>query len=145
MKQVVINNCFGGFGLSPKAVKKYAELSGINVFAYTDDRNTENKSRLYNRIDTEFKEDDYFLIYWLKNDLGPRINSDTLNKDGDWLHERDIKRDDPNLVKVVQLMGKEANTRFSALKIVEVPDDVEYEICDYDGNEHIAETHRTWS
>jgi hypothetical protein len=30
------------------------------------------------------------------------------------------------------------------LEIVEIPDDVEYTIEEYDGLEHIAEKHRTW-
>jgi len=30
------------------------------------------------------------------------------------------------------------------LAIVEIPDDVEYTIEEYDGNEHVAEAHRTW-
>jgi len=28
--------------------------------------------------------------------------------------------------------------------VLEIPDDVEFTIEDYDGSEHIAETHRTW-
>ena len=30
------------------------------------------------------------------------------------------------------------------LKMVEIPDDVEWEIADYDGKEWVAEKHRTW-
>jgi hypothetical protein len=30
------------------------------------------------------------------------------------------------------------------LEVVEIPDDVEWIIVDYDGMEHIAEKHRTW-
>ncbi len=32
----------------------------------------------------------------------------------------------------------------SELKVVEIPDDVEFFIKDYDGMEHVAEKHRTW-
>jgi hypothetical protein len=29
--------------------------------------------------------------------------------------------------------------------VVEIPDGTDYEISEYDGNEHIAEKHRTWA
>ena len=32
----------------------------------------------------------------------------------------------------------------ASLKVVEVPEDAEWEIDEYDGNEHVAEKHRTW-
>ena len=69
----------------------------------------------------------------------------------EWLKERgvedpdDLERDDPLLVECVGTLGEEANGRFSELKIVEIPDDVDYLIEDYDGREHVAEKHRTWS
>ena len=37
------------------------------------------------------------------------------------------------------------NDGYSELKVVEIPDDVEYDIQEYDGNEWVAEKHRTWS
>jgi hypothetical protein len=33
---------------------------------------------------------------------------------------------------------------FSELKIVNIPDDVEFQIEEYDGNEWVAEKHRVW-
>lgn len=54
-------------------------------------------------------------------------------------------RDDPILVKVVETLGEEANTEYSSLKVVEIPDDVDYYIDDYDGMETIEECHRSWS
>jgi len=41
-------------------------------------------------------------------------------------------------------MGHLTNGSYSRLKIVEVPDDVEWEVDEYDGNEWVAEKHRTW-
>ena len=32
----------------------------------------------------------------------------------------------------------------STLKIIEIPDDVDWIIEEYDGNEWVAEKHRTW-
>ncbi len=34
---------------------------------------------------------------------------------------------------------------FAELKIIDLPDDVNYQINDYDGHESIHEQHRSWS
>lgn len=57
---------------------------------------------------------------------------------------RDIPRNDPLLIQVVEELGPKANGACAKLEIVEVPDDVEWEIEEYDGSEHVAEAHRTW-
>lgn len=61
----------------------------------------------------------------------------------DQLHTYDI-RNDPVLIEVVEELGKRANGCCASLKIVEIPDDVKWEIEEYDGNEWIAEKHRKW-
>ena len=53
-------------------------------------------------------------------------------------------RTNPDLVKAVEKLGRTANGRLADLKVVEIPDGVEYTIQEYDGIEHIAEAHRTW-
>lgn len=55
-----------------------------------------------------------------------------------------MDRSDPFLIQVVEEMGKDADSNFSALKIVEIPDDIDWEIQDYDGMEWVAEKHETW-
>jgi hypothetical protein len=57
----------------------------------------------------------------------------------------DIPRDDPTLIHVIEELGKAANGPFAELKIVEIPENVEWEIDDYDGMESIHECHRSWS
>lgn len=59
-------------------------------------------------------------------------------------NHRYIKRDDPILIRVVNELGDKANGKYSKLKIVEIPSDVQYTIEEYDGDEWIAEEHRTW-
>jgi hypothetical protein len=54
------------------------------------------------------------------------------------------KRCDPNLVKVVEKLGKRADGSFASLKVVDIPDDMEWEIEEYDGWESIHEKHRVW-
>jgi hypothetical protein len=56
----------------------------------------------------------------------------------------EIARNNPQLIQIVEQLGKNANTRYSTLKIVEIPDDVEWQISEYDGVEWVAEKHRTW-
>ena len=57
----------------------------------------------------------------------------------------ELDRSDPHLVQVVQELGLAANGRYADLKVVEIPDGVEWTICEYDGCEWVAEAHRTWS
>lgn len=57
----------------------------------------------------------------------------------------DVERNDPVLVEVVEKLGEDANDDYSKLKIVEIPDDVQWQIVEYDGWEHVAEKHRTWT
>ena len=57
----------------------------------------------------------------------------------------DIPRECPVLVAMVEEQGTAINGDFSDLKIVEIPDDVNWFIEQYDGLEHVAERHRTWS
>lgn len=90
--KIVINTCYGGFGLSKEALTLFNERSGTTI-----------------------------------------------------TYECSIGRNNPILVEIVEELGESANTRFSELKVVEIPDDVEWEIEEYDGNEWIAEKHRTWN
>ena len=59
-------------------------------------------------------------------------------------HVRELKRDDPVLVAVVEYLDEDANCNYSELKIVDIPDDIEWHIAEYDGGEWVAENHRTW-
>lgn len=65
--------------------------------------------------------------------------------EGGDFYDREIKRDDPVLVQIVDELGPKADGNFAELRIVEIPDDVEWEVYEYDGYEHVAETHRIWS
>jgi hypothetical protein len=58
--------------------------------------------------------------------------------------EDQVPRNDPNLVKVVENMGKEASGECAELIVVEIPDDVDPILNEYDGWERFEEPHRTW-
>lgn len=53
-------------------------------------------------------------------------------------------RTDPKLVECVETLGKLANGSCADLKVVEIPDNIEWYISDYDGIETIEEKHRSW-
>jgi hypothetical protein len=56
------------------------------------------------------------------------------------------KRTDPKLIEMIECLGsEEASGRCSELKVIEIPYDVDWVIKEYDGIEHIAEVHKTWS
>lgn len=59
-------------------------------------------------------------------------------------HAYDIERSDPKLVECVETLGNKANGYCAELKVVEIPDDVTWEINEYDGVETIEEVHRRW-
>ena len=54
-------------------------------------------------------------------------------------------RTDPKLIECIETLGKEANGCCADLKVVEIPDDIDWEIRNYDGIESIHEVHRVWS
>jgi hypothetical protein len=64
--------------------------------------------------------------------------------DGLYFDEFDIARNDVYLVQAVELLGEHAQGARSELKIVEIPDDVEWQVEYNDGLEWVAEKHRTW-
>lgn len=91
--KVVINRCFGGFGLSKKA----CEYLGIDW----------KVTHGYNYISHS-------------------------------------SRTAPELVQCVETLGKAASGEFADLKVVEIPDDVDWYIVEDDGLEMVAEAHRSW-
>lgn len=76
---------------------------------------------------------------------GNAIAKAELAEDGEFYGENDdYDRTDPDLVAAVEALGSEAGGSCAELSVVEIPDGIEWEIDDYDGNEFISECHRTW-
>lgn len=60
--------------------------------------------------------------------------------------DTEVERENPILIQVVKELGVEAASgTFCKLKIIEIPDGIEWLIQDHDGYEYVAEAHRTWS
>lgn len=62
----------------------------------------------------------------------------------DDFHCYDIERNDPILIEVVKQLGKKANSAYSKLKIVDIPDGIGWYIDEYNGMECVNESHRSW-
>ena len=67
-----------------------------------------------------------------------------ITDNNDCMFAFDLNRDDLDLVQCLETLGHAADGNHSELKIVEVPSDVNWTICEYDGIEWVAEQHRTW-
>jgi len=87
--KVVINDCYGGFGLSKEAY----EMLGLEWDGYG---------------------------------------------------YADISRTDTRLVECVEKLAEKANGAHANLKVIDIPDDIKWNIETHDGREHIAEVHRKW-
>ena len=143
MKKVVINDCFGGFGLSPKALlwlyDKGMTCIAHEVETYYGDRFADRLAEELQKwkeylSSGDAKKDSMFISVFSPDEKY------TLSPYG-------IKdRSDPLLIECIETLGSDVcSGSCSKLKIVEIPDDVQYVIEEYDGYEHIAEAHRTWS
>jgi hypothetical protein len=143
IRRVVINNCFGGFGLSHEAILAYLDKCGVPVWTEANDKFGGLIPFHYYLIPPEERipgdPDNWHEMTLAERQAHNAAYSRTV------FHDRDIARDDPYLVAVVEKLGARASGRHASLKVVEIPADVDWEIDEYDGNETIAEKHRTWS
>lgn len=53
-------------------------------------------------------------------------------------------RTDPDLILAVETLKEKANGRISKLKIVNVPNNIKWEITEYDEIEQVEEKHNSW-
>lgn len=115
--KIVINTCFGGFGISDAGILRIAELKDIKLYPEIEHGFT----TYYLKPKNERTEDEYSVLI-----------------------QYSLERTDPALIQTIEELGSKANGSCAELRIVEIPDDVQWQIAEYDGSEHIAEVHRTW-
>ena len=141
--KVVINSCFGRFNLSEEAYEKLIEW-GIPVRKYI-----EQKRDPVTRLFLDEHANDGLVIFdrllTPPEEREPIFNSMLRLCGRYW--DMWIKKDrtNPLLIRLVEELGEKVNGRCAELKIVEIPDSVEWVISEYDGNETVEEKHRSWN
>lgn len=149
--KIVINRCFGGFLLSEAGSRAYWGRKGKSVFVvghgmfkfYFDEPMPEQFALPSGKHLMGRDHPENALSH-----LG-RLDAAAYENYSKWYSEhhlscRDIDRQDPDLIAVVEELGKQADGDCASLSVVEIPDDVDWEISEYDGNETIEEKHRSW-
>jgi len=131
--KVVINGCYGGFGLSQEAKELYAKKKGFELFFYKNEMGSEKFTRI--------EKEERFGSYSFTRDFGDKVVG--FQKDNYW-SDYALERTDTILIEVVEELGKKANSWASELKVVEIPDGTNYTINEYDGIESIHEVHNAW-
>jgi hypothetical protein len=141
--KIVINRKHGGFGLSDEAVQRYIDLNGVKLYKHVDEQLEYRPSYYYVPYEEYRKTrfNDSTKTEWEGEEDGVGRYKDSNNLC--WSYY-DIKRNDPALVQTVEELGSKANGWAAELKVVDIPDDVEWLIEEYDGLEWVAEKHRTW-
>ena len=157
MKKIVINTCHGGFSLSPKGLMHWAKLNDRDCFFFKTSYDEEDKY-----VSLTLEEAQSNGLFWTAfsvpnpNEVLPdqsNFHEMTLEERAASNEEykkysisnREIKRDDPTLIQTIKELKKEANGACADLKVVSIPDDVDWKIEEYDGAEWVAEVHRTWN
>jgi hypothetical protein len=128
MKKVVINNCFGGFGVSHDALLLLF-LNGFPLDTYS------LESSGYSEGEFTLEGPDGIRAhqsYPLLLKEGVCYGAGHLNDDA-------ALRSHPVLVHVVEHLGAKANTDSSRLTVVSIEDSAAYRIEEYDGRESVVE------
>ena len=153
--KVAINRCFGGFSLSAKAAKRLMQMQGKEVYFFKWEITPDE----YTPITEEEANKSHFVsIFTIPNPnevlgktvqgIGMTMEERQADNDKHKLYSvetRPENRHDPLLIQVIEDLGEDANGPCARIKIVEIPDNTDYAIEEYDGMESIHEKHRSWS
>ena len=136
--KIVLNGCYGGFGLSYEAMALYWYARCRDLYFYRDISIYDGYSKVhkYERIslsDIQRSRNTWTgYIYCTTEDQGAYLDHFPEHV----VRDQDIDRTDPILVSVVETMGsKAASGSFAKLYIEEIPNGTQYKIDEYDGME----------
>jgi hypothetical protein len=140
--KIVINRCYGGFGISHEGMMRYFEIKGQPVWPEQEGGYFKHYTYwlLSPEDRMEVKQGDAFYAM----PLADRAAYNKLQSE-QTVYQREVKRDDPALVQMVEEMGHKAWGDHAELKVVKIPDGIDWYIDEYDGVEVINEWHHCWS
>ena len=139
--KILVNRCYGGFNISDEAFEEYLNRTG-QVF-YKRKSKWSSLDSLDSFDYYKVSPEEYDKIY--QEETTNKVSSDGHIQSNElYLTSSDISRTDPILIQIVEEMGEKSFGMCSEIEVVNIPDDIKYTIEEYDGNEHIAEAHRTW-
>ena len=154
--KIVINTNYGGFHLSPQAVKYLVLRNSKLIMRLSIDQYNQELSKIVGEelskiTQREWEKRRQKIQNEFSVDLGDGFKGHRLYPDiaikGNIMYIANInksQRTHPDLIAVVEELGDEASYKYSRLCIVEIPADIEWEIGNYIGMEWIAEKHRKW-
>jgi hypothetical protein len=136
MAKVVYNACYGGFGLSEKAIRRYAEIKGITLYQETDPKFSNIELATWWTVPPEDRTGIVDSKNWNSHSVEERRASNDRYRQFTF-RPNDLDREDPILVQVIEELGDAANGEYAKLRIEEIPDGTLYRIDEYDGNEAV--------
>lgn len=171
--KVVINKCFGGFGVSPDCLWELIRLGykGVEVDDIGDYFGANNPTFADTAPQREREQLDRARQWWIEHPKGDHAEfvrglpaGWVLDYFGNTLYDTVARkvysydrgnqfidgsihksRCDSDLIRLIEERGSEwASGKFAKLKVVEVPDGVPWEIDEYNGQESVHETHQVW-
>ena len=133
MHKIVINTCFGGYGLSPLAVYEICKRKGLDCYIYVE--SAINRGQ-YIKVSPSSKELKGHNWYAFNKDFGNVRNIDDTSYNEDLIELESLPRHDKDLVAVVEELGDKANGYCAKLEVVEINSNL-YRITEYDGTESV--------
>jgi len=141
--KIVVNKCYGGWGVSVEALKALYLMKSNAVKSTTI-------KEYYGRNSTKKWEKDkaeylpigdgiwaHKMDFNIWDEKTPNVLYDINNRS-------DEARTNNDLIELIENGKINVNGNYADLRVVEIPDNVEWEIDEYDGIESIHEKHRSW-